>query len=107
MFKGIPKKVRLAILLIEALDIPLALKLAQTIIYLWREFKVKVSIKPIIKNFIINFHYKDDCLLSYGTTNLQDLVAVAEEIKRSQVSKDVKLLEDKLNRKEKNKNNDE
>lgn len=96
MFKGIPKKVRLAILLFEALDLPLALKLSQTIIYLWREFKVKVSVKPIIKNFIINFHYKDECLLSYGTTDLRDLIRVAEEIKNSQVKEQVKLLEDKF-----------
>lgn len=96
MFKGIPKKVRLAILLFEALDLPLALKLSQTIIYLWREFKVKVSVKPIIKHFVINFHYKDECLLSYSTEDLKDLIKVAEEIKSSQVKQSVKLLEDKF-----------
>lgn len=101
MFKGIPKKVRLAILLFEALDLPLALKLSQTIIYLWREFKVKVSIKPIIKKFIINFHYKDECLLSYGAEDLKDLIAIAEEIKRARVQDDIKKLEDKLNKNDK------
>lgn len=101
MFKSIPKKVRLAILLIEALDIPTAIKLAQVICYMWREFGVKISIKPIIKNFIINFHYKDTCLLSYGTQNLNDVVRVAEEIKQSQVNKDIKLLEDKLKKNDK------
>ncbi len=106
MFKGIPKKVRLAILLFEALDLPLALKLSQTIIYLWREFKVKVSVKPIIKSFVINFHYKDECLLSYGTSDLRDLVRVAEEIKQTQVNKEIKMLEDKLNRKDKKENDD-
>ncbi len=95
MFKSIPKKVRLAILLIEALDIPLAIKLAQTIIYMWREFGVKVSIKPIIKNFIVNFHYKDSCLLSYGTENINDIIEISEEIKQSRVSEQIKLLENK------------
>ena len=54
-----------------------------------------------IKNFIINFHYKDTCLLSYGTQNLNDVVKVAEEIKQSQVNKDIKLLEDKLKKNDK------
>lgn len=95
MFKSLPKKVRLAILLIEALDIPLAIKLAQTIVYMWREFGVKVSIKPIIKNFIVNFQYKDTCILSYSTTDIKDIVRVAEEIKQSEVNKNIYLLEDK------------
>lgn len=101
MFKSIPKKVRLAILLLEALDIPTAVKLAQTICYMWREFGVKISIKPIIKNFIVNFHYKDSCLLSYGTNNINDIIKVAEEIKQSRVSKDIKLLEDKFKKNDK------
>lgn len=101
MFKSIPKKVRLAILLIEALDISTAVKLAQTICYMWREFGVKISIKPIIKNFIVNFHYKDSCLLSYGTQDINDIIKVAEEIKQSQINKDIKLLEDKFKKNDK------
>lgn len=96
MFNKLPKKVRLAILLIEALDLSLGLKLAQTIIYLWREFGVKLSIKPIIKNFVINYHYKDTCLMSFSTNDLKDIIKVTEEIKKSRVSEEIKLLEDKF-----------
>lgn len=84
MFSKIPKTVMLAIFLIKSLDLRDGLKLVQELVYLWREFSIKVRIIPKIQNFTICFSYKDRQLKQIQTEYLRDLIKISEEIKKMQ-----------------------
>lgn len=84
IFDKIPKMVALAILLIKALDLRETIKLTQQILYLWREFSIKISIKPIIKNFKVCFYYKDDFISKVYVDNLKDILSTIHEIEYMQ-----------------------
>ena len=83
MFKNLPKKITLAIFLIKSSDLPIGLKLMQELLYLWREFLIKVSITPTIKEYTIAFYYKDNQLVQFKTTDLKDIIKVSQTIKES------------------------
>lgn len=87
MFSKIPKTVMLAIFLIRSLNLREGLKLVQEVIYLWREFNIKVRIVPKIENFTICFSYKDRQLKQIKTDTLNDLVKISEELKKLQCDK--------------------
>lgn len=75
----------LAIFLIKSLDLREGLTLVQELVYLWREFNIKVRIIPKIKYFTICFSYKDEQLKQIKTDRLKDIIKISEEIKRMQV----------------------
>lgn len=77
----IPKKLRLSRLLIEALDVSFSFKLAQKIMYLWREFFIVTKIHPIIKEYIVGFYYKDEQLSQFKVKDIKDLLKITELIK--------------------------
>lgn len=81
IFDKLPKTVALAILLVKALDIRDAIKITQQILYLWREFMVKISIKPRIQNYKVSFYLKDDYLNSTTVTDLKDVIKIIEDLK--------------------------
>lgn len=87
MFNKIPKAIMLAIFLIKSLDLREGLQLVQTVVYLWREFNIKVRIIPKIENFTVCFSYKDRQLKQFKTERLYDLIKVAEEIQKLQCDK--------------------
>lgn len=95
IFDKLPKKVALAILLIKALDLQEAVKLTQQIMYLWREFSVKIDIKPIIKNFKVCFYYKDDFITKVYLDELKDIIPTIKEIEQAQIDKDDRRKKDK------------
>ena len=84
MFDKIPKAITLAILLIKSLDLREGLSLVQELVYLWREFNIKVRIIPKIEYFTICFSYKDKQLKQIKTDRLKDIIKISEEIKRMQ-----------------------
>ena len=84
MFNKIPKAIMLAIFLIKSLDLREGLSLVQELVYLWREFNIKVRIIPKIEYFTICFSYKDKQLKQIKTDRLKDIIKVSEEIKRMQ-----------------------
>ena len=84
MFNKIPKAIMLAIFLIKSLDLREGLSLVQELVYLWREFNIKVRIIPKIENFTICFSYKDKQLKQIKTDRLKDIIKISEEIKRMQ-----------------------
>ena len=84
MFNKIPKAVMLAIFLIKSLDLREGLSLVQELVYLWREFNIKVRIIPKIEYFTICFSYKDKQLKQIKTDRLKDIIKISEEIKRMQ-----------------------
>lgn len=87
MFSAIPKVIMLSIFLIKSLDLREGLRLVQELIYLWREFNIKVRIIPKIQYFILCFSYKDIQLKQVRTERLKDLIEISEEIKRRQCEK--------------------
>ena len=84
MFNKIPKVIMLAIFLIKSLDLREGLSLVQELVYLWREFNIKVRIIPKIEYFTICFSYKDEQLKQIKTNKLKDIIKISEEIKRMQ-----------------------
>ena len=84
MFNKIPKAIMLAIFLIKSLDLREGLSLIQELVYLWREFNIKVRIIPKIEYFTICFSYKDKQLKQIKTDRLKDIIKISEEIKRIQ-----------------------
>lgn len=84
MFNKIPKVIMLAIFLIKSLDLREGLSLVQELVYLWREFNIKVRIIPKIEYFTICFSYKDKQLKQIKTDRLKDIIKISEEIKRIQ-----------------------
>ena len=84
MFNKIPKTIMLAIFLIKSLDLREGLSLVQELVYLWREFNIKVRIIPKIEYFTICFSYKDEQLKRIKTDRLKDIIKISEEIKRIQ-----------------------
>ena len=84
MFNKIPKTIMLAIFLIKSLDLREGLTLVQELVYLWREFNIKVRIIPKVEYFTICFSYKDEQLKQIKTDRLKDIIKISEEIKRMQ-----------------------
>lgn len=84
MFNKIPKVIMLAIFLIKSLDLREGLSLAQELVYLWREFSIKVRIIPKIEYFTICFSYKNEQLKQIKTNSIKDIIKISEEIKRMQ-----------------------
>ena len=84
MFNKIPKVIMLAIFLIKSLDLREGLSLVQELVYLWREFNIKVRIIPKIEYFTICFSYRDKQLKQIKTDKLKDIIKISEEIKRIQ-----------------------
>lgn len=81
----LPKKVALAIMLIKALDIRLSLRLIQMILYLWREFSIKTEVTPIIQEYRVSFHYKDERLSGFKLKDLKELIPIIEKLKESRI----------------------
>ena len=67
-------------MLLRGLDIRDSLKLLQSVVYLWREFAIRADVKPIIKEYIISFYYKDNTLLTFKTEDLMDLQKVIRDL---------------------------
>lgn len=84
-FTQLPKMIVLAIMLIKSLDLPISLKLMKELNYLWREFFIKTKITPVIREYIVEFYYKDNQLLQFNTTDLKQLLKISQQIKESRV----------------------
>lgn len=87
-FFKIPKMIQQALFLLQALDIREARKLAQGIMYLWREFYIKTRIIPKISMFTVEFKYKDMTLNTFRITDIKDLIKIIEKLKSSRIEKE-------------------
>ena len=83
----LPKIILKALFLIKSLDFRDAIKLCQQIIYLYREFYIKTRLEPVIKEFIVEFKYKDETLTSCRITDLRDLIKLIDKIKSNRAMK--------------------
>ena len=75
LFARLPKEIA------KALDSKKAIQLTQAVLYLWREFMIKIRITPVIKKFKVEFYYKDTHLERVDVENIDDLINLIEEIK--------------------------
>lgn len=83
----LPKIILRALFLLKAIDIREALTLAQQIVYLYREFYIKTRLEPVIKEYIVEFKYKDETLTSCRITDLRDLIKLINQIKNNRAMK--------------------
>jgi len=88
LFDKLSKKAYYSILLLKALEIKNFVKFLNEITYLYREFYISTQIKPVIKEYIISFYYKDNQLHQFRTNDLKDLIKVAEQIKKSRIEQE-------------------
>lgn len=84
MANNIPKMIILALALLKALDLKNgeSLKIARDIMYLWREFYIKTRLEVIPKEFIVEFKYKDNTIVSCRVddlTTLRKLIATVKD----------------------------
>ena len=105
----VPKIVILALALLKALDLKNneGVKIAQGIMYLWREFYIKTRLEVIPKEFIVEFKYKDETISSCRVENLNNLRELIEKIKEVFGNDDdlLKRREERRNKKKKRKEN--
>ncbi|MCM1324114.1 MAG: hypothetical protein NC218_08125 [Acetobacter sp.] len=80
MYNNLPKMLRLAMLLVKAMDIKNAIEVINSMVYLWREFGIKIKITPIIQKYKISFYYKDERLAGTDTTDLKDIKKLINDI---------------------------
>lgn len=83
MFKDIPVKLLKTLMLLRIVGIPSAVKLFNSIMYLYREFYIDTNITPVFKEFIVNFECGKEKLMSFKTDNLSDLIKIIEDIKKA------------------------
>ena len=81
LFARRPKEIAKALLLFKALDSKKAIQLTQSVLYLWREFMIKIRITPVIKKFKVEFYYKDTHLERVDVENIDDVINLIEEVK--------------------------
>lgn len=83
MAGNIPKMIMLALALIKALDLKNgeSLKIARDIMYLWREFYIKTRLEVIPKEFIVEFKYKDNTIVSCRVDDLRTLRKLVATVK--------------------------
>ena len=84
----LPNMILRALFLIKALNIKEALTLIQQVVYLYREFYIKTRLEPVIKEFIVEFKYKDETLTSCRITDLKDLIEMIDKIKNNRSMKE-------------------
>ena len=87
-FLKLPSMIQRALFLLQALNLPEARKLAQGIMYLWREFYIKTSITPKIQFFTVEFKYKDETLNTFRIEELKDLNKIIDKLKTSRIDKE-------------------
>lgn len=84
----LPKIVLRALFFLQSLgNVNEALKLARQIIYLYREFYIKTRLEPVIKEFIVEFKYKDETLTSCRIKDLKDLIKLIDQVKNNRAMK--------------------
>ena len=65
-----------------------ALDMARGIMYLWREFYIKTRLEVVPKEYILEFKYKDDTIVSCRMDDLKTLKKLIEQVKAMQIKED-------------------
>lgn len=83
MFDKLPQSIKTALAVVRIANPWDYLRIVKSIVYLWREFYVRTRIDVVIKEFDIQFYYKDDNLLRLKTNDIRDIIKLIEDIKKS------------------------
>lgn len=83
MFDKLPQSIKTALAIVRIANPWDYLRIVKSIIYLWREFYVRTRIDVVIKEFDIQFYYKDDNLLRLKTNDIRDIIKLIDDIKKS------------------------
>lgn len=83
----LPKIILRALFLLKAINIRESLALCQQLVYLYREFYIKTRLEPVVKEYIVEFKYKDETLTSCKITDLKDLIKLIDKIKNNRAMK--------------------
>lgn len=86
----VPKIILRSLALLKAINMATLeyTKIARGILYLWREFYVKTRIEVVPKDYIIEFKYKDNTIVSCRAEDLKSLSRLIEEVKNIQIKED-------------------
>ncbi len=83
MLKNLPKTIVLAIFLLKSLDLKEGIRLVQDIVYLWREFYIRIQIKPIIQKYKVSFYYKDKRIMGTDVLEPKELFKLIDDIRKT------------------------
>lgn len=83
MFDKLPQSIKTALAIVRIANPWDYLRIVRNIVYLWREFYVRTRIDVVIKEFDIQFYYKDDNLLRLKTNDIRDIIKLIDDIKKS------------------------
>lgn len=87
MFDKLPQSIKTALAIVRIANPWDYLRIVKSIVYLWREFYVRTRIDVVIKEFDIQFYYKDNNLLRLKTNDIRDVIKLIEDIKKSRGEK--------------------
>lgn len=83
LIKGVPDCITVAVLFLKAFQLKCSQRLIQGIMYLWREFYIKTTIKPIVEKYEVSFKYKDKQFSQITLKSLEELQTIIDEIKKA------------------------
>lgn len=81
--QSLPKSLIKIIQFLYSLDVKEAVDLFKAIIYLWREYYILTSIKPVIKEYIVSFTYKKETLINCRVKTIKDILKIVNELRIS------------------------
>jgi hypothetical protein len=90
MANKIPNMIVKALAVLKTLDTNQRemLDMARGIMYLWREFYIKTRLEVVPKEYILEFKYKDDTIVSCRMDDLKTLKKLIEQVKVMQIKED-------------------
>lgn len=78
---NLPRKIQRLVQFLFGLDTKESIILFKDIIYLYREYFITTDIRPIIKEFIVSFKFKDETLINVKVKSIRDIIKIIQEIK--------------------------
>ena len=83
---NLPKKIIRVLQFLSSLNIKEAFQLLHAVVYLYREYYIVTNIEPVIKEYIVNFEYQKEKLVSCKVKSLKEILDIVQDIKISRSS---------------------
>lgn len=83
---NLPKKIIRVLQFLSSLNVKEAFQLLHAIVYLYREYYIITNINPVVKEYIVNFDYKDEKLISCKVKSIKEILDIVQDIKISRSS---------------------
>lgn len=82
MFSKLPRSIAKALMIVRLLSPLKYMKLAQCILYLWREFYVKTTIEIKVSTIKVTFSKGNDKILTCSPDRIEEIISIIEDIKK-------------------------